>query len=219
MKIKLIYMTLFTALLGIAALSAGCAKGGQNSADTLSSQTNPQNKAQATEGLQMQTTIAELTADLEETGKAALANPIKKATKEDIENMGITIALPENKEWIGDCAYSIINGETAQINYFDKIAQAEVSLRAGKNDIPIMAGIYYPFDESREEKWSARNIEGDKIIDISVQYAVSDQNQAGVLLSFSCNDFNYTLWSAVTDKNADISPLSKTAVYIAEHVK
>lgn len=219
MKQKWSHIIFFMALLGATTFTAGCAKSGENDENTLQSQSNTQIETQETGVSQMQTTAEESTADIEGAVKSSIVNPIKKATEEELENMGISISLPINENWISEPSYSIINGETAQINYSDKIAGAEVTLRAGKKDIPTIAGTYYPFDASREEKWQARNIEGEENIDIRVQYAVSDQNQAGVLLSFSYNDFNYTLWSPITDKNVELSSIAKTAVYIAERVK
>lgn len=44
--------------------------------------------------------------------------------------MGITLELPENENWIQDVTYTTISDEIAQIQYYDAIAEADVTLRA-----------------------------------------------------------------------------------------
>lgn len=54
--------------------------------------------------------------------------------------MGITLELPENEDWIQDVTYTTISDEIAQIQYYDAIAEADVTLRAGKGEVQELAG-------------------------------------------------------------------------------
>lgn len=139
-----------------------------------------------------------------------------KSDAENFNKLGITIKLPENKNWIGKPDYSIIDEGIAQVKYYDKIAETDMTLRVGKADIQTLSGIYYSFDDEREEIWSAETLDG-KHINIKVQYAISDKELKGILASWSYKDFNFSLWGNISDKRADASPIAKTAIYIAKN--
>lgn len=136
-------------------------------------------------------------------------NPIKDSSPEEFKTMGITLELPENENWIQEVSYTTISGEIAQIQYYDAIAEADMTLRAGRGEVQEIAGIYYSFDDSREEEW---------VQYIRVQHAVADGKDVGVLASWSDGDFTYTLWGDfVKEENQDAAPIAKTAAYVAEH--
>lgn len=137
---------------------------------------------------------------------------------EDFDKLGITIRLPENKNWIGNPTYSIIDGTIAQVKYYDKIAETDATLRVGKADIQTLSGIYHSFDDEREEIWSGSTLDGGAI-NIKVQYATSDNKIVSVLVSWNYKEFNYILWGSISDKGADVSPIAKTALYIASHMR
>ncbi|GEM_PF-4420004 len=147
------------------------------------------------------------------------AAAVLKAEMEVFDKSGILIHLPENKNWIGSPAYSIVNETIAQVEYYDNLIQANMVLRAGKEDIQTLSGISYSFDVEREENWSAKTIEDKSLIDIKAQCIISDKEMRSVFVSWSYKEFNYTLFGYITDKEADISPIAKTAVYIAEHMR
>ena len=100
--------------------------------------------------------------------------------------MGITLELPENEDWIQDVTYTTISDEIAQIQYYDAIAEADVTLRAGKGEVQELAGVYFSFDDSREEQWSSR-------YQIRQQYAVANGKTVGVLASWTDGELTYTM--------------------------
>lgn len=146
-------------------------------------------------------------------------NSIEETEIKDFNKLGITIQLPQNTNWIGNPTYSIIDETVAQVEYYDKIVEADMTLRVGKEDIQTLSRINYSFDDEREENWFARTSKGGTGIDIKVQYAISDKEMKGVLASWNYKEFNYTLWGNISDEGIDISPIAKTAVYIAENMR
>ena len=145
-------------------------------------------------------------------------NSIEGTEIEDFDQLGITIQLPKNENWIGNPTYSIIDETVAQVEYYDKLVKTDMTLRAGKMDIQTLSGIRYSFDDKREENWFART-EDRKNINIKVQYAISDKAVKGVLVSWNYKEFNYTLWGNASTKGVDPSPIAKTAVYIANKMR
>ncbi len=129
---------------------------------------------------------------------------------EDFDKMGITIRLPENTNWIGNPTCSIIDGKIAQVKYYDKIVETEVTLRIGKEDIQTLAGINYSFDNEREIIWNDN---------IKVQFAISDNKMEGVLASWNYKEYNCILWSSISDEKADVTPIAKAAMYISNHMQ
>ncbi|WP_407652288.1 M56 family metallopeptidase [Acetivibrio straminisolvens] len=129
---------------------------------------------------------------------------------EDFDKMGITIRLPENTNWIGNPVCSIIDGKIAQVRYYDKIVETEVTLRVGKEDIQTLAGINCSFDNEREIIWNDN---------IKVQFAISDNKMEGVLASWNYKEYNCILWSSISDEKADVTSIAKTAMYISNHMQ
>ena len=146
-------------------------------------------------------------------------NLIEETEIEDFDKLGITIKLPENTNWIEKPTYSIIEETVAQVEYYDKIADVDMTLRVGKEDIQTLSGINHSFDDKFVENWFARTEEDGSPIDIKVQYAISDEGMKDVFVSWNYKEFNYTLWGSMNDKDADISPIAKTAVYIAQYMR
>lgn len=146
-------------------------------------------------------------------------NLIEETEIENFDELGITIKLPENTNWIEKPTYSIIDETVAQVEYYDKIVEADMTLRVGKEDIQTLSGINYSFDDEHEENWFARTEEDGSPIDIKVQYAISDEGMKSVFVSWNYKDFNYTLWGSISNEDADISPIAKTAVYIAQYMR
>lgn len=145
-------------------------------------------------------------------------NSIEGTGIEDFDKLGITIRLPENKNWIGNPTYRIIGETVAQVEYYDKLVKTHMTLRAGKMDIQTLSGIRYSFDDEREENWFARTEDG-KNINIKVQYAILDKEVKGVLVSWNYKELNYTLWGNTSAEGVDSSPIAKTAVYIANNIR
>lgn len=58
-----------------------------------------------------------------------------------------------------------------------------------------------------------------KNINIKVQYAISEKEEKGVLVSWKYKEFNYTLWGNGSNKRIDAFPIAKTAVYIANNMR
>ena len=145
------------------------------------------------------------------TGNGQLVNPIQPSSPEEFAEMGITLELPANETWVQNKTYTMISGETAQIQYYDGIADADVTLRAGTGDVMEQAGIYYAFDDSREEQWSSTH-------NIRLQYAVADGKEIGVLASWTKGELTYTMWGQFCREGEhDASSIAKAAVYVAEH--
>jgi|LSQX01.2.fsa_nt_gb beta-lactamase regulating signal transducer with metallopeptidase domain len=144
---------------------------------------------------------------------------VLKAELEILNKLGILIHLPENGNWIGDPTYRVLDETIAQVEYFDKIIETDMVLRAGKENIKTLSGISYSFDVEREEKWFAETMEDGSPIDIKVQCIISGKDMKGVLAGWSYKGFNYALWTSTSDKEVDISPIAKTAVYIAKHMR
>ncbi len=144
---------------------------------------------------------------------------IEEPEIDNFDKLGITIQLPKNINWIENPTYSIIDETIAQVNYYDKIVEVDMTLRVGKEDIQTLSGLNYSFDDKREESWFAKTFEGGKGIDIKVQYTASDQEMNAVLASWNYKEFNYVLWGIIPDKEIDTLPIAKTAVYIAKHMK
>lgn len=140
-----------------------------------------------------------------------IANPVKESSPEEFAAMGITLELPENEDWIQDVTYTTISDEIAQIQYYDAIAEADVTLRAGKGEVQELAGVYFSFDDSREEQWSSR-------YQIRQQYAVANGKTVGVLASWTDGELTYTMWGQFCGEGEyQASPIAKAAVYVAEH--
>lgn len=144
---------------------------------------------------------------------------VLKAELEVFNKLGVFIHLPENENWIGSPTYRVIDETIAHVEYYDKFVKTDMVLRAGREDIRTLSGISYSFDVGREEHWSAGTFEDGSPIDIKVQCIISDKEMKGVLASWSYKGFNYALWGSISDKEVDISPIAKTAVYIANHMR
>lgn len=136
----------------------------------------------------------------------------------DFNKLGLNIQLPENENWIYNPVYKIVDGKIAQVEYFDKIAELDVTLRAGKEDIKTLSGNEYSYDKSKEESWSARTINNHHI-PIKVQVANIGGEKAMVLVSWRYEEFHYVLYGETRLDMLDTTPLAKTAVYIAQNTE
>lgn len=184
-------------MLLLAALSGGC-----KTAEIK----NEETKMEETKTEEMEEKI-----DLRETVQVLVPNPIRASSPEEFEEMGIVLELPPNEDWIRDRSYTTISGEIAQIRYYDGEAEAEVTLRAGKEDAETLAGIYYTFDDSLEETWGSTH-------KIRLQYAVEGGEVVGVLASWTMGELSYTMWGEFTGTGEyQSSPIAKAALYTAEH--
>lgn len=141
-------------------------------------------------------------------------NPLKKVeSSDDFQAIGLSLKLPENDSWYENAIYQIIDGQIAEICFFDVHGESEASVRAAKEDLGDVSGVYYKFDEAKTKIWSTAAAAG-QTIEIAVQVVVEGSDFHGVLASWNYDGVNYTLWE---DNGADrADTIAKMAMEIAK---
>lgn len=169
-------------------------------AETAAEESTP--KTEATE----ETTAAILTdeteagagseneASNEKPGSAAVPNPITVVdSSSEFAKIGLKLELPQNEQWCRDPVYTFIDGKVAQIQFHDEIVGSDAVARAAKVEEGDISGVYYVFDEKKEQTWTTELSDGAKV-DIRIQITIDGADIHGVLATWSQGGFNYTLW-------------------------
>lgn len=147
----------------------------------------------------------------------SLGNPMKPVDSEkDFTALGLHLSLPENEAWCSGRSYFIIDGKVAQIAFYDEMTKSDAIARAGSEQNGDPSGIYYNFDEEKEETWTAF-MDGGTQIDITVSVTVDNSDVHGVLAAWTYKGVRYSLWE---DSARDhISEVGKLAVEMAKAAK
>lgn len=130
----------------------------------------------------------------EKPGSAAVPNPITVVdSSSEFANIGLKLELPQNEQWCRNPVYTLIDGKVAQIQFRDEIVGSDAVARAAKAEEGDISGVYYVFDEEKEQTWTAELSDGTKV-DIRIQITIDGADIHGVLATWSQGGINYTLW-------------------------
>ncbi len=132
------------------------------------------------------------------------------------KDTGVTIGLPENKNWIQNpAAYK--EGSTGIVQYYDSIAKTDVTLGFGKKKQEEITGLSEK-DSFENEYWSFFPGKYEKLIEI--QFHKIKDNKTAVVLSWEYNKINFYMradFTGTEKNNTEWTSLAKTAAYIAEN--
>lgn len=130
----------------------------------------------------------------EKPGSAAVPNPITVVdSSSEFANIGLKLELPQNEQWCRNPVYTLIDGKVAQIQFRDEIVGSDAVARAAKAEEGDISGVYYVFDEKKEQTWTTELSDGTKV-DIRIQITIDGADIHGVLATWSQGGINYTLW-------------------------
>lgn len=124
----------------------------------------------------------------------SIPNPIQTADSPTaFASIGLKLDLPPNDQWYSDPVYSIIDGKIAQIQFYDEIIGSDATARCAKETEGDISGVYYVFDEKKEQTWSAW-LEDESRVDIRIQITIDGADIHGVLATWTHDGITYTLW-------------------------
>lgn len=127
-------------------------------------------------------------------GNTAVPNPITAVeSTAEFAKIGLKLELPQNEQWCRDLSYTIIDGKVAQIQFHDEIVGSDAVARAAKAEEGDISGVYYVFDEKKEQTWATELSDGTKV-DIKIKITIDGADIHGVLATWSQGGINYTLW-------------------------
>lgn len=127
-------------------------------------------------------------------GNTAIPNPITVVDSSSaFANIGLKLELPQNEQWCRNPVYTLIDGKVAQIQFHDEIVGSDAVARAAKAEEGDISGVYYVFDEKKEQTWTTELPDGTKV-DIKLQITIDGSDIHGVLATWSQGGINYTLW-------------------------
>lgn len=139
----------------------------------------------------------------EKPGSAAVPNPIIVVdSSSEFANIGLKLELPQNEQWCRNPVYTLIDGKVAQIQFRDEIVGSDAVARAAKAEEGDISGVYYVFDEKKEQTWTTELSDGTKV-DIRIQITIDGADIHGVLATWSQGGINYTLWEDNAWENSE----------------
>lgn len=139
----------------------------------------------------------------EKPGSAAVPNPITVVdSSSEFANIGLKLELPQNEQWCRNPVYTLIDGKVAQIQFRDEIVGSDAVARAAKAEEGDISGVYYVFDEKKEQTWTTELSDGTKV-DIRIQITIDGADIHGVLATWSQGGINYTLWEDNAWENSE----------------
>ena len=127
------------------------------------------------------------------------------------DKFGISVLLPENKNWIADAEYCLEDDNNLKITYHDLIAEADGTLRASKNNSLSLPQIEY--DESLDENWEGKTTSGQLIL-IKVQREDNDGKTA--IATWEYNDCQFAIFGEYKE---DYQVLPKVAIGVIHYLE
>ena len=127
------------------------------------------------------------------------------------DKFGISVLLPENKNWIADAEYCLEDDNNLKITYHDLIAEADGTLLASKNNSLNLPQIEY--DESLDENWEGKTTSGQLIL-IKIQR--KNNNGKMAIATWEYNDCQFAIFGEYKE---DYQVLSKVAIGVIQHVE
>lgn len=145
--------------------------------------------------------------------EASVVNPMQEVlSSEDFKQIELNLNMYEDESWIEVDSFYIIGGEIAEINFYDKHSDSSAYVRAAKEELGDISGLYYKF-EDEETKLTARTSANEDInINLKVLADGSDIN--GTLATWTYQGTNYFLWEDNGKKQPDT--VGKLAVELAK---
>lgn len=140
--------------------------------------------------------------------------PVQTAASGNLlNNIGITISLPENTSWITNRKYEQIDENTIKVEYYDAILEADCSVLAVKGgDLDLPDNEY---DRSLDETWEARTSSGQNVI-VKVQHSTDNKT---VLATWEYEDYKLAVVGNMSGEETDTSAVPKTALYIIQNLE
>lgn len=153
----------------------------------------------------------------EKPGSAAVPNPITVVdSSSEFANIGLKLELPQNEQWCCNPVYTLIDGKVAQIQFRDEIVGSDAVARAAKAEEGDISGVYYVFDEKKEQTWTTELSDGTKV-DIRIQITIDGADIHGVLATWSQGGINYTLWEDDAWENPEsVAKLAMDIIRVSE---
>lgn len=134
--------------------------------------------------------------------------------KEKMEKtIGMQVVLPDNSSWIKDISYDYKSDHAMEIQYYDGILEEDCTLqivRDGTLELPDIS-----FDSRQEESWQGTSA-SDQWVLIKVQRSEDGKH---ALVIWEYGDCKFAIQAAVSDGDADISSIPKTAIDIIENLE
>lgn len=127
------------------------------------------------------------------------------------DKFGISVLLPENKNWIADAEYCLEDDNNLKITYHDLIAEADGTLLASKNNSLSLPQIEY--DKSLDENWEGTTSSGQLIL-IKVQREDNDGKMA--IATWEYNDCKFAIFGEYKE---DYQVLPKAAIGVIQHLE
>lgn len=123
---------------------------------------------------------------------------------------GISISLPQNRNWISDCEYYLTDENNLQITYYDSIADSNCIVLVSKNEKPVLPENEY--NEDLTEFWEGKTI-ANQTITVKVQH--EKDNGSAVLATWEYGEYQFAITGNVIE-NVDCIP--KVALNIINHL-
>lgn len=123
---------------------------------------------------------------------------------------GISISLPQNKNWISDCEYYLTDENSLQIAYYDSIADSNFIVLVSKNESLVLPENEY--NEDLTEFWEGKTI-ADQTITVKVQH--EKDNGSAVLATWEYKEYQFAITGNAIE-NVDCIP--KVALNIINHL-
>lgn len=208
---------LLTGIICLCGILFGCGSS-RNKEDTKNDNKTIQNSISATE----ENTSADNTFDAEsesQTENLSISSANESpdiSEKSDLlaelsDKFGISVLMPENKNWIADAEYCLEDDNNLKITYHDLIAEADGTLLASKNNSLSLPQIEY--DKSLDENWEGATSSGQLIL-IKVQRESNNGKMA--LATWEYNDCQFAIFGEYKE---DYQVLSKIAIGVIQHLE
>lgn len=140
-------------------------------------------------------------------------NEPKIEKPEDIfAEIGLTILLPENTNWINNTEYTLIDENNLEICYYDDISGMDCKLSATRNSTLNLTVDRY--ENALEETWQGETPAGD-IVFVKVQHSEDGKK---VLATWEYGEYKFAI-QGNADDITDTSSISKTALYIISNLE
>lgn len=101
---------------------------------------------------------------------------------------GISISLPQNRNWISDCEYYLTDENNLQITYYDSIADSNCIVLVSKNEKPVLPENEY--NEDLTEFWEGKTI-ANQTITVKVQH--EKDNGSAVLATWEYGEYQFAI--------------------------
>ncbi len=127
------------------------------------------------------------------------------------DKFGISVLMPENKNWIADAEYCLEDDNNLKITYHDLIAEADGTLLASKNNSLSLPQIEY--NKSLDENWEGKTTSGQLIL-IKIQR--ENNNGKMALATWEYNECQFAIFGEYKE---DYQVLPKVAIGVIQHLE